>query len=115
QLSTDCVLHHADRIQLHPEKRDALHGGELALLLVDLKPQKTEVLKHQIPVLAQQILQIVENADALLPEWDESTLREFGKYAGRQGQSKGEDFVLICLTLESKLKKRSVLRQNRDM
>ncbi|KAL0153982.1 hypothetical protein M9458_050739, partial [Cirrhinus mrigala] len=87
-----------------PEKRDAPHQGALALFPVDLKPQMAEVPKHQIPVLAQQILR-----------WEEDTLHEFGKDAGRQRQPKGEDFVLICPTLEGKPKKKSVSRQNRDM
>lgn len=47
-----------DRIHLHTEKINALHRRELALLPVDPKPQMAEVLKHQIPVLAQQITHV---------------------------------------------------------
>ncbi|XP_016378072.1 solute carrier organic anion transporter family member 1C1-like [Sinocyclocheilus rhinocerous] len=77
------------------KKRDALHWEELALLPVDLKPKLTKVPEHQVPVLAKQI--------------SRGTHRYFGEDVGSKGYPKKEDFVLVCLTLESKAKKRSVL------
>ncbi len=44
---------HSHRVDLHTEKRDSLHRGELALFPVDPKPQLAEVPKHQVPVIAQ--------------------------------------------------------------
>ncbi|XDV26861.1 hypothetical protein PO909_030488 [Leuciscus waleckii] len=41
-----------DRIQLHTEKRDPLHGGEFALLPVDRKTQLAEVPEREVPVFA---------------------------------------------------------------
>lgn len=66
-----------DRVQLHTEKRNALHRRDLVYLPIELKSQPAEVPGHQVPVFAQLIwrlgqnepvLEIVEDANAHLPE-----------------------------------------------
>ncbi len=41
-------------------ERDSLHRGELALFPVDPKPQLAEVPEHQVPVIAQLLLDWLE-------------------------------------------------------
>ncbi len=95
----------------HTEKRDSLHRGELALFPVDLKPPLAEVLKHQVPVIAQllsglgqdrPIVEVVGDPGAHIPKWGKGALYNLLKGTGRQGEPEGEDPVLPCLTLERK-------------
>ncbi|XDV31437.1 hypothetical protein PO909_034121 [Leuciscus waleckii] len=92
-LCEACCLR--DRIQLHTEKRDPLHGGEFALFPVDLK---TKLAKLR-----------------MFSDGNKGPLRDFREDARRQGQPEGKDLVLICSTIKHKEQKWPVSRENRDM
>lgn len=56
-LLSGVARRHGDRVQFQPKKRNALHGGVLAVFSVELKPQYVEVLKHPVSVHNQLISQ----------------------------------------------------------
>lgn len=107
--------------QLYPEKRDSLHLRELALFPVDLKPQLAGVAEHHVPVFTQlgpklsqyePVVEIIENANALLPHGNKVCLHDLCEDASQQGQPKGEDFVLVCPSLKCNEQERPVSREN---